>query len=180
MPAAALPPLALDPAANGFLKHRFLTPTMTRSVSVFASCGVAALLALASGCATAPAGKQFLSVDSFPAGAAISVDGIESKDKTPAKLTLDATKQHQIVVSKAGYRNGTTVVSSLGGKSLSPSSLDLHLTSSYVPLVVGSASESVYDAKLNALVALETAKSEKKISDADYKIALKQINSLKN
>ena len=48
---------------------------MTRSVSVFATCGVAALLALASGCASAPAGKQFVKVDSSPAGATITVDG---------------------------------------------------------------------------------------------------------
>ncbi len=151
---------------------------MTRSVSVFASCGVAALLAFASGCATAPAGKQFISVDSFPAGAAISVDGAAIKGATPAKLTLDTAKSHQILVSKAGYRNGTAVISSLGGKSLSPSSVEVNLISQYVPLVVGSAKDAAYDAKLNALVALETAKSEKKISDADYKIALKQINAL--
>ena len=153
---------------------------MTRSVSVFASCGVAALLALASGCASAPAGKQFVKVDSSPAGAAITVDGQPVKGTTPAKLTLDTATAHQIVVSKAGYRNGTALVSSVGGKSLSPDDVEVKLVSSYVPLVVGSSKEAVFDAKLNSLVALEAAKKDKKISDADYKIALKQLNALEN
>ena len=39
---------------------------MTRSVSVFATCGVAALLALASGCASAPAGKQIVKIVVVP------------------------------------------------------------------------------------------------------------------
>lgn len=153
---------------------------MTRPVSVFASCGVAALLALASGCASAPAGKQFVKVDSSPAGAAITVDGQPVKATTPAKLSLDTAKAHQIVVTKTGYRNGTALVSSVGGKSLSPDDVEIKLISSYVPLVVGSSKEALFDAKLNAFVALEAAKKDKKISEADAKIAYKQIDSLEN
>lgn len=153
---------------------------MTRPVSVFASCGVAALIALASGCATAPAGKQFVKVESFPAGAAITVDGTPYKGTTPARLVLDVAKAHQIVVTKAGYRNGTAVVSSVQGKTLTPDEVELNLVSTYVPLVIGSSKDSAFNAKLDSLVALEAAKKDKKISDADYKIALKQLNALEN
>nr|WP_321351203.1 PEGA domain-containing protein [uncultured Methanoregula sp.] len=84
-------------------------------------------------------GTGFLSINSFPEGASVRVDGIET-GLTPTNLQRVPAGNHTVTISKAGYGNFTGIVNIKGGEAqvakadlaLTPTSSILYLDSAPV------------------------------------------------
>ena len=133
---------------------------MTRIISsIFA----VAALSVVTGCASN--GNKTVSVCSSPKGAAIAVNGIDTKKVTPCKLELAPGQTYTITATKPGFCSGSALVAP-AGNTLAPGKVQIDMIHAKLP-IIGSRSDA----------AVATYNIEK-LSDEDFKACIRHMNSL--